>query len=41
MPSFSNIADAPSRLEFSECIDLGAEIVEIPDELMFACAGLS
>ena len=41
VPTFSNIADAPSRLDFSQCIALGAEVVEISDELMFACAGLA
>ena len=41
VPTFSNIADAPSRLDFLKCIEMGAEIVEVTDEMMFSCAGLA
>ena len=38
VPTHSNIADGPSRLDFSMCKSLGARVIEVSDELARRCA---
>ena len=41
VPTFSNIADEPSRGRFDMCFALGANRVELDQKLLFSCAGLN
>lgn len=38
VPTFSNIADGPSRHDFTMCERIGASRVSVPSEMLRACA---
>ena len=38
VPTRSNAADGPSRLDFKLCVELGAEEFQVPDEVLRKCA---